>query len=400
MGGHGSEADQWKRIFGTGTSTIPEDSEDFTCDPGHNKITSLTTGFVSFSPQFSAVPADTITSTLPAVSLETLRESYLLSYRHMLRARMLEERLASLYRAGGRIVGGVYLGKGQEAFSAALAVRLEKGKDIYGGLIRDQAGRLAFGEQMLDCTRTYLGSSLGPMRGRDGNIHRGRPSEGMPAMISHLGSMVSVVAGMLLGRRLQGRLGDAVGATSIGDGGTSTGAFHEGLNMAAVEKLPLIVSVANNQYAYSTPNDRQYACHNLVDRASGYGIEGYSVDGTDLAACLAVFRIALDRARSGHGPQMVVGTLLRLSGHGEHDDASYIPDATKKQGRDCLLIAEQTIQAKDWLSAADLQTIREQIRDEIEKALSQASREPAPDPFRESWSALSAAELAEGWEVH
>ena len=335
----------------------------------------------------------------PAVLQDSLRESYLTAYRHMLRARLLEEKLGSLYRAGGRIVGGVYLGRGQEAFSAALAVQLVKGKDIYGGLIRDQAGRLGFGEAMLDTTRTYLGSSLGPMRGRDGNIHRGRPTEGMPAMISHLGSMVSVVAGMLLARRMLGRLEDAVGATAIGDGGTSTGSFHDGLNMAAVERLPLIISVANNQYAYSTPTDRQYACESLVKRAEGYGVEGYEVDGTDLVACVAVFHTAVQRARAGHGPQMVVGNLLRLSGHGEHDDASYIPDSTKKQGRDCILIAEQTITAKDWLPERDLQALKDQARDEVERAISVTSREPAPDPFRETWNALSTAELAEGWQV-
>lgn len=218
-------------------------------------------------------------------------------------------------------------------------------------------------------------------------------------MISHLGSMVSVVAGMLLARRLQSRLSDSVGATSIGDGGTSTGAFHEGLNMAAVEKLPLLISVANNQYAYSTPIDRQYACASLVDRAVGYGIEGYSVDGTDLAACLTVFSTAVARARAGHGPQMIVGTLLRLSGHGEHDDASYIPDTTKKQGLDCLVLAEHQIREHGWLTDTELLAAREQSRDEVEKALAQASREPAPDPFRESWRALSTTELAEGREM-
>ena len=347
--------------------------------------------------QFAAVPA-TISSPTQ-VPLGTLREACLKSYRHMLRGRLLEDKLAGLYRAGGRIVGGVYLGRGQEAFSASLAVHLTKGKDIYGGLIRDQAGRMAFGESILDCTRTYLGSAQGPMRGRDGNIHRGRPTEGMPAMISHLGSMVSVIAGMLLARRLQSRLGDAVGATSIGDGATSTGAFHEGLNMAAVEKLPVIISVANNQYAYSTPNDRQFACESLVSKAQGYGIEGYTVDGTDLAACVSIFQHAVARARAGHGPQMIVGTLLRLSGHGEHDDASYVPDATKKQAKDCILLAEQMIQAQGWMSSAEITAIRAEVQDEIEKAVTQTSRESAPDPFRETWQALSTSGLAEGWEV-
>ena len=326
---------------------------------------------------------------------------FLQAYRHMLAARLLEDRLAALYRAGGKIVGGVYVGRGQEAFSAALGVQLTKGKDIFGGLIRDQAGRLAFGEPMLDATRTYLGSAHGPMRGRDGNIHRGRPKEGIPAMISHLGTMVSVVSGMLLARRLQGRLGDAVGATCIGDGGTSTGSFHEAVNTAAVEKLPLVISVANNQFAYSTPNSRQFACEDLVDRARGYGIEGYSVDGTDLAASLEVFSTAVNRARAGHGPQLIVGALLRLSGHGEHDDASYVPAALKKGplSGDCLLKAEQTIRENSLMTEAELQQQREGIHKEIDRAFTQAAQEPGPDPFREKWNALSTDRLAETWEM-
>ncbi|MDB6003261.1 MAG: acoA 2 [Prosthecobacter sp.] len=326
------------------------------------------------------------------------RDQFLLTYQHMLLSRVLEEKLGSLYRAGGRIVGGVYLGKGQEAFSAALGVQLQKGKDIYGPLIRDQAGRIAYGEPILDCVRTYLGAVTGPMRGRDGNIHRGRPKEGLLAMISHLGSLLSVVAGGLFARRLAGTLGDSIGATSIGDGGTSTGAFHEGLNMAAVEKLPIIISVANNQYAYSTPNTRQYACENLVDRAAGYGIEGVTVDATDLASCIKAFRAAVAKARAGGGPQMIVGTLLRLAGHGEHDDASYIPD-TKRQGasaRDCLQVAEDFARDHGWMSSAELRELNEEVRRNVDQTVSKVSKEPAPDPFKENWQALSCAELVEG----
>lgn len=316
----------------------------------------------------------------------------------MIRSRVLEERLGSLYRAGGRIVGGVYLGRGQEAFSAAAGIHLRKGQDVYGPLIRDQAGRIAYGEPMLDAMRTYLGAVTGPMRGRDGNIHRGRPQEGYMAMISHLGSLISVVAGALFARRLRGTLGDSVGATSIGDGGTSTGAFHEGLNLAAVEKLPLVISVANNQFAYSTPTARQFACENLADRARGYGIDGYSIDGTDLAACLATFRTAFARARAGHGPQLVVGRLLRLGGHGEHDDASYIPDSArhKQEARDCLDVARQQALADGWLDEAVLRSWEDEARREVDAAQTQASKEPAPDPYRENWQALSTSALVEG----
>jgi pyruvate dehydrogenase E1 component alpha subunit/2-oxoisovalerate dehydrogenase E1 component alpha subunit len=344
------------------------------------------------------VAPNSLISRAKPVVVTDFRARFLQTYQHMLLSRVLEEKLGALYRAGGRIVGGVYLGKGQEAFSAALGVQLQNGKDIYGPLIRDQAGRIAFGEPVLECVRTYLGAVTGPMRGRDGNIHRGRPRDGYMAMISHLGSLLSVVAGGLFAKRLAGKMGDAIGATSIGDGGTSTGAFHEGLNMAAVEKLPLIVSVANNQYAYSTSNSRQYACENLVDRAVGYGITGVAVDATDLGACLEVFQAAVQRARSGGGPQMIVGSLLRLAGHGEHDDASYVPDVARKGplSRDCLGIAERRILDEAWRSEKDLKELLAQCRNKVDQAVAKVSKEPTPDPFKDNWQALSCAELVEG----
>src|SRR5882757_3387906 len=190
------------------------------------------------------------------------RDTYLKAYRGMVLARILDDKLASLYR-GGKIHGGVFLGRGQEALSVAVGLSLRKG-DIFAPLIRDAAGRLAFGETVLEAVRTYMGSPLGPMRARDGNVHRGRPREGLLPMISHLGAMISVVNGALLARRFSGDK-EAIGAASIGDGATSTGAVHEALNQAAIEKLPIIVVIANNQYAYSTPNDRQFACTNLAD---------------------------------------------------------------------------------------------------------------------------------------
>src|SRR6266850_2666966 len=251
----------------------------------------------------------------------SFRDEFVKAYRLMLLARLLDEKLASLYRMG-KILGGVFLGRGQEALSVSVALALRQG-DIFAPLIRDTAGRLAFGESLLDAVRTYLGSPLGPMRARDGNVHRGRPREGLYVMISHLGAMISVVNGALMAHRFKGITG-TVGAVCLGDGGTSTGAFHEGLNQAAVEKLPLVLVVANNYYAYSTPNERQFACDSLVDKAAGYGVDGQTVDGTDLSACLSVLEEATRRARSGGGPQLIVAHLLRLCGHGEHDDASYV----------------------------------------------------------------------------
>jgi pyruvate dehydrogenase E1 component alpha subunit/2-oxoisovalerate dehydrogenase E1 component alpha subunit len=314
------------------------------------------------------------------------------AYRNILLARATEDKLASLYRAG-MIKGGVFLGKGQEALSTASSIFLKKG-DIFGPLIRDQAGRLAFGDTVLDTFRTYLGSAQGPMRGRDGNIHRGRPREGYYAMISHLGALVPVVAGGLYARRLRGETG-VVGVTSIGDGGTSTGAFHEGINLAAVEHLPLVVVIANNQYAYSTPNNRQFACADLLDKAAGYGIAGFKCDGTDPAACLETLRLAVQAAREGHGPQMVVATLLRLVGHGEHDDASYV-DATLRQanvGRDCLEVGARQLLDADLATTDEIAVWTKQAQTEVEAALDKAQREKGPDPNQEDWQAISTERL-------
>jgi len=325
------------------------------------------------------------------------REAHLAAYRFMLRARLLDDKFAGLYRAG-KIHGGVFIGKGQEALSVAIGISLKK-TDVFAPLIRDAAGRLAFGEPMLDAIRTFLGSALGPMRGRDGNVHRGRPQEGYLPMISHLGAMVSVVNGVLFARRMKGIAG-CVGVACLGEGATSTGSFHEALNQAAVEKLPLVLVVANNQYAYSTPNHRQFACANLADKAIGYGAEAHSVDGTDLSACLEVVGRAVARARAGHGPQLVVARLLRLCGHGEHDDAAYVDAKLKNSplGRDCLKVAEEFLLQKQFTAAAQLAVWRSEAIREIEEAVAQAQREPAPDPFAEEWTALASENLAEGNE--
>ncbi len=320
--------------------------------------------------------------------LSPKRGQYLRAYRFMLLARVAEEKLASLYRAG-LIKGGVFLGRGQEALSVSVGLNLRKG-DIFAPLIRDQAGRMAFGDSVLDTFRTYLGSQLGSMRGRDGNIHRGRPREGYYAMISHLGAMIPAVAGGLMARRFRGETG-VVGATCLGDGGTSTGAFHEGLNVAAVEKLPLVVVVANNQYAYSTPNDRQFACKDLLDKAAGYGIAGHRADGTDLADCLRIVGAAIEAARSGGGPQFVVGDLLRLVGHGEHDDAGYVDPSLKSAhvGRDCLKVSEEFLIEKKWASAEQIAGWRTEAKREVDTTAARVQREPSPDPAEEDWRAVS-----------
>jgi pyruvate dehydrogenase E1 component alpha subunit/2-oxoisovalerate dehydrogenase E1 component alpha subunit len=326
--------------------------------------------------------------------VSSIRDAYIKAYRLMLLARVLDDKFASLYRMG-KIHGGVFLGRGQEALSVAAGLALRRG-DVFAPLIRDGAGRLAFGEPMLDGVRTYLGSTLGPMRGRDGNIHRGRPKEGLLVMISHLGAMISVVNGALLAHRFKGKTG-TVGIACVGEGATSTGAFHEAVNQAAVEKLPLVVILANNHYAYSTPSERQFACRSLLDKSAGYGISGEMVDGTDLAACLTVVGEGVDRARAGGGPQLIVAKLLRLCGHGEHDDASYIDPKLKASavGRDCLKVAEAHLLEEHWADATTLALWREEAAQQVEDAVAKVRREPGPDPYKEDWCALASKHLSD-----
>jgi TPP-dependent pyruvate/acetoin dehydrogenase alpha subunit len=319
-------------------------------------------------------------------------ERYLEAFRWMLQTRIFEEKLASLYR-GGLITGGVYIGRGQEAVSTACGLFLQKG-DVMAPLIRDQAARAAFGEPLLNVARTYLGSRQGSMRGRDGNIHRGYPEAGQLAMISHLGAMIPVVVGKLMAKRMKGEK-NFVGLTMIGEGGMQTGATHEGMNIAAVEKVPFVIVASNNHFAYSTPNDREFACVDLVDRAQGYGYEGHKVDGTDLAACLKVIGGAVERARSGGPPQLVVASLLRLAGHGEHDDASYVPPEikTERWAQDCVPLTEQLILKNLWLDSATLKKWRAEISADVDKAVETAQREAAPVGSEEDWCAISVREL-------
>src|ERR1700724_2797275 len=287
-------------------------------------------------------------------------ERFLEAFRWMLLARTLEEKLVSLYR-GGAITGGVYIGKGQEAVSVACGLFLQKG-DIFAPLIRDQAGRSAFGEPLVDVARTYLGSRQGPMRGRDGNIHRGRPRDGQFAMISHLGAMISVTVGALMAKRFKGEK-NFIGLTCIGEGGMQTGSAHEGLNIAAVEQVPLVVVATNNHYAYSTPNEREFACHDLVDRAKGYGFEGHTIDGTDLA--------------------------------------SYVTDEIKREpfARDCLKCTEKTIVDLNLAGTETLREWREDAAAQVDRAISTAQKEAAPEADEEDWRALSMRALVDQVEL-
>ncbi len=312
------------------------------------------------------------------------------AYRGMCLARAFDTKLSSLYKAG-KVFGGVFLGRGHEAVAAASAVFLERGRDVYNPFIREMAGRCVWGDDaLLEAARCYFGSALGCMGGKDGNVHWGQPMQGNPAPVSHLGAMVSVVAGMLLAKRMRGDAG-AVGVACIGDGTTSVGAAHEACNLIAVEKLPVVIVVTNNQYAYSTPNSQEFACAELTDRGIGYGMQAHACDGTDFLQTLGTMQRAVEAARTGEGPQWVVATTLRMCGHGEHDDASYIPAELKEAyaQKDPLDVARRQLIEKGLLTEQEAEEWEAAAREDVQRAVAQAQREAPPAPHTMDWSATS-----------
>jgi len=192
-----------------------------------------------------------------------------------------------------------------------------------------------------------------------------------------------------------------VGLTTLGEGGMQSGATHEGLNIAAVEQVPLVVVVTNNHWAYSTPNEREFACANLVDRAIGYGYEGHTIDGTDLSQCLEVIETAVKRARAGRPPQMVVAEVLRLAGHGEHDDASYVPADMKNQpfAQDAIARTEKLVLERGLLDRDGLQQMRAELAKQVDDAIATAQQEDAPAGNQEDWCALATRELMDKPQV-
>ena len=259
---------------------------------------------------------------LSCITGSSLTDKQLLElYRFLKLTRLVEERIVNLYRQT-KVVGGVFRSLGQEATAVGSAYALRP-DDFITPIIRDLGSVFVKGIRPRDIFAQYMAKAWGPSGGKDLNVHFGDMQNGFIGPISHLGDMIPVMTGILLAARMQKK--DIVGLAYIGDGGASTGAFFEGVNFAAVQRLPLIVIAEHNQYAYSTPTNMQTAVRNLAEKAAGFGISGYIVDGNDVIACYEVTKQAIDYARSGHGAVLIEAKTYRRKGHAEHDDQRYVP---------------------------------------------------------------------------
>ena len=309
------------------------------------------------------------------------RDAKLDLYYYMRLTRSLEERLVNLYRQT-KVIGGLFRSLGQEADAVGSAYALDRTRgDILSPLIRNLGSMLVQGAQPVEIIRQYMAKGDSPTRGRELNIHYGDLVRGFVGQISHLGDMVPVMAGVSLSFKLRGE--ERVALVYVGDGATSTGAFHEGINFAAVQRCPLVVVVENNGYAYSTPVSKQTAAARFVDKALAYGIPGEQADGNDVLATYEVTRRAVDRARRGEGVTLVELITYRRKGHAEHDNQSYVPPgeidrwAAENDPIDRFVrVLKDTEQVRD----DELAAIDRRIADEIDVATDAAEASPMPEP--------------------
>jgi TPP-dependent pyruvate/acetoin dehydrogenase alpha subunit len=298
-------------------------------------------------------------------------------YYWMRLTRSLEERLVNLYRQT-KVVGGLFRSLGQEADAVGSAYALEPG-DVLSPLIRNLGSMLVKGATPVEILKQYMARGDSPTRGRELNIHFGDTKRGFIGQISPLGDMVPVMAGVTLSFRM--RREPRVGLVYVGDGATSTGAFHEGINFAAVQRCPLVVVVENNGYAYSTPTRQQTLAAQFVDKAIGYGIAAEQADGNDVIATYAATRRAVDRARRGEGVTLVELMTYRRKGHAEHDNQSYVPAGEiERWERENDPITRHAAHLRaEGVSEKELRDIDARVEREIDEATDMAERSGTPE---------------------
>jgi pyruvate dehydrogenase E1 component alpha subunit/2-oxoisovalerate dehydrogenase E1 component alpha subunit len=315
----------------------------------------------------------------PAAPAGLTRSQLLELYYYMRLTRTLEERLVALYRQT-KVVGGLFRSLGQEADAVGSAYALDRSRgDILSPLIRNLGSMLVQGTQPLEILLQYMAKGDSLSRGRELNIHIGDLDRGFIGQISHLGDMVAIMAGVTLTFKL--RKEPRVGLVYVGDGATSTGAFHEGLNFAAVQRCPLVVIVENNGYAYSTPVAQQTAAVRLADKAAGYGIPGITADGNDVLAVYEVTKEAVDRARKGGGVTLIELMTYRRKGHAEHDDQSYVPAGEiERWAAENDPLDRYVDRLTDTLGATadELDAINDRVRGEVDRATDLAERSAPP----------------------
>lgn len=307
------------------------------------------------------------------------RQQYLDLYYFMRLNREVEDTMTRLFRQN-KIVGGLYSSLGQEAISVGSAYALEP-RDWLAPMIRNIGALLTKGVPPRDIFTQHMAKYTSPTRGKDGTSHFGDLDNlHIVSPISMLGDLIPVMTGVAMAGRYLGQ--KIVAMTWIGDGGSSTGVFHEGLNLAASQKAALVLVLENNQWAYSTPVRRQVPLENLSDRARAYGISSYIVDGNDVVAMYSTAKEAVDRARAGEGPILIEAKTFRRRGHAQHDPAEYVPKGQREywESRDPITLYEKFLTAEKILDTETRKDLERKLESVIEADREFAENSPMPPP--------------------
>jgi TPP-dependent pyruvate/acetoin dehydrogenase alpha subunit len=312
--------------------------------------------------------------------------------RFMVMMRTAEERALTLYRQG-KVPGSFYDGCGQEAVSVGAAYALAP-EDRMCILHRDLGAHFIRGVTPDRYLANYMGREGGVTGGKDGNMHFGDRRLGCVGMVSMLPDMALVAAGMALAFKTRGE--PRVAMTFFGEGSTANGQWHEAMNLASVQRLPVVYILENNQFAYSTPNELEFAVDPVV-RARSYGFPGVTVDGNDVESVFEAARVAVDRARAGDGPTLIECQTMRMHGHGAHDDMSYVPPEMFEEwaARDPIDRYRERLSSVHGFGAEEVEKLAEEVRSYVEECAAKALESPMPDPelaldgvYADTWEAL------------
>ena len=335
-------------------------------------------------------------ATAPADRAPLTREDRAQLLRYMVMMRAAEERGLTLYKQG-KVPGSFYDGRGQEAIAVGAAFALGP-RDRMCILHRDLGAHFVRGVTPDRYLANYMGRADGVTGGKDGNMHFGDRELGCVGMVSMLPDMVQVANGMALAFKMRGE--PRVAMTFFGEGSTANGQWHEAMNFAGIHRLPVVFILENNRFAYSTPNELEFAI-DPVQRAAGYGFSGVDVEGNDVEAVFEAAHVAAEHAREGAGPTLIECQTMRMHGHGAHDDMSYVPDGMLEEWerRDPIERYAERLASGFGIAEDEIAEIREQVRSYVAECAEKALASPLPDPaiategvFAERWEPLGDGE--------